>query len=389
MTAILQSRRIRWYTVLISAAMVFGGAVSSYSWAADRRATEAQLKELREKISQLQQQQQAKRQQESEVRHALAQAEVQVAELSKSLQKTQNEQKAAQSRLKNLDQEKRSYERQRDTALKALTMQIRAAFTVGKQEYLKLLLNQDDPSRLGRTLMYYEYLNRARTEQLTQLSDAMSSLVTIADTIGKEILALTALEKNLLSEKQKLASTQAQRKRILKKLSHEIANQDKQIASLTADEQSLTQLLDRIGSVAKRVPLPKDASLAKLRGKLSWPSNGKMLHQFGESRHEGRLRWNGVLIDGKEGSEVSAIYHGRIVFSDWLRGFGLMTIVDHGDDYMSLYGHNQTLLKQVGDWVEAGEPIATMGNTGGQTAIGLYFEIRHKGKAINPKAYCQ
>ena len=388
MIALRQSRRRRWLTACFSASFAFWVA-SSLSFAADRRATEAQLNELREKIGQLQQQQQAKRKQESEVRNALAEAEVQVAELSKSLQKNQDDQKAAQARLKNLDQEKRNYERQRDAALKALTTQIRAAFTVGEQEYLKLLLNQDDPARLGRTLMYYEYLNRARTEQLSTLGNAMKSLVTIADTIGKEILALNDLEKNLLSEKQKLASAQTQRKRLLKKLSSEIANQEKQIASLTADEKSLTQLLDRIGSVAKRVPLPKDATLAKLRGKLSWPSSGKLLHHFGESRHEGRLRWNGVLIDGKEGSEVSAIYHGRIVFSDWLRGFGLMTIVDHGDDYMSLYGHNQTLLKQVGDWVEPGEPIATMGNTGGQTSVGLYFEIRHKGKAINPKTYCQ
>ncbi|QGX40138.1 hypothetical protein E2H98_10835 [Permianibacter aggregans] len=383
MTVTSIMKTLNWPVLMLSALLAF----ALPTIAADKAATEAQLKALREQISELQKEQTTKRKKESAARQELAEAESRIGEVSKALDATQQKQREAKHRLNNLDDEKQRYEQQRDKALKTLAKQMRAAFTVGDQEYLKLLLNQQDPSRLGRTLIYYEYLNKARTVELQQLAEAMQSLSTIAETIAAELLELKSIEQKLSDERQQLKSLSQKRRNAVRRLAQEIASTDKKIASLQADEQSLGQLLEQIGKAAKRVPLPKGAGFPQLRGRLSWPSNGKLLHQYGESRHEGRLRWNGVLIGGREGGEVSAIYHGRIVFSDWLRGFGLMTIVDHGDDYMSLYGHNQSLLKKVGDWVEAGEPIATIGNTGGQTDVGLYFEIRHQGKAIDPRPW--
>ncbi len=375
---------------LLTACLTF-----TLSWsvaAADKSATEAQLKELRARIETLRAQQESRRRSESAARAELADIETRVGITTRALKGTRAELAAARSRLTALNQERTGYRNQRDRSAKALKQQLRAAFMSGQQEYLKLLLNQQDPARFGRTMSYYRYLNEARGEQLKTLAWAMGRLVGVEEKITSEITALRKLEQTQEAERKRLAGLQRQRERSLKLVASEIASDEKRIAGLLSDEKELSQLLDRIEQVVQDVPvlLPKGAGFAQLRGKLGWPARGEFLQQFGDSRHDGRLRWNGVLIRAPEGKEVSAIFHGRVVFSDWLRGFGLMTIIDHGDGYMSLYGYNQSLLKQVGDWVEAGEPVATIGSSGGgQQGNALYFEIRHKGRAIDPRQWCK
>lgn len=376
--------------LLVSALLAF-----SLAWgvavAADKAATEAQLKELRSRIETLRAQQEQRRRSESAARAELADIETRMGLTSRALKATRTELASARNRLLNLNQERTNYRNQRDRAAKALKKQLRAAFMSGEQEYLKLLLNQQDPARFGRTMTYYRYLSAARSEQLKTLAWAMGRLVGIEEKITAEIQALRTLEQSQDSERKRLAGLQRQREKSLRLVAAEIASEEKKIAGLLNDEKELEQLLTRIETVVRDVPvrLPKGVGFAQLKGKLGWPARGEFLQQFGDSRHDGRLRWNGVLIRAPEGKEVNAIFHGRIVFSDWLRGFGLMTIIDHGDGYMSLYGYNQSLLKQVGDWVEAGEPIATVGSSGGQQANAVYFEIRHKGKAIDPRQWCK
>ena len=374
-------------TALLSFSLAWSVAV-----AADKSATEAQLKELRTRIETLRAQQETRRRSESAARAELADIETRMGMATRALKGTRTELAAARSRLTALNQERTGYRNQRDRSVKALKQQLRAAFMSGQQEYLKLLLNQQDPARFGRTMSYYRYLNEARGEQLKTLAWAMGRLVSVEEKITGEITALRKLEQTQEAERKRLAGLQRQRERSLKLVASEIASDEKKIAGLLSDEKELSQLLDRIEQVVQDVPvlLPKGAGFAQLRGKLGWPARGEFLQQFGDSRHDGRLRWNGVLIRAPEGKEVSAIFHGRVVFSDWLRGFGLMTIIDHGDGYMSLYGYNQSLLKQVGDWVEAGEPVATIGSSGGgQQGNALYFEIRHKGRAIDPRQWCK
>lgn len=390
MTAIRSLRA--WVTGFSTALLIATLLFAVVSHAEDKAATEAQLKELRSRIETLRGQQEQRRRSESAARAELADIETRMGLTSRALKSTRTELATARQRLNNLNQERTTYRNQRDRAAKALKHQLRAAFMSGGQEYLKLLLNQQDPARFGRTMSYYNYLNRARGEQLKTLAWAMGRLVGIEEKITAEIQSLRTLETSQEAERKRLAGLQRQRERSLKQVAAEIASEEKKIAGLLSDEKELGQLLSRIETVIKDVPirLPKGAGFAQLKGKLGWPARGEFLQQFGDSRHDGRLRWNGVLIRAPEGKEVSAIFHGRVVFSDWLRGFGLMTIIDHGDGYMSLYGYNQSLLKQVGDWVEAGEPLATVGSSGGgQQGNALYFEIRHKGRAIDPRQWCK
>lgn len=373
------------------AALLLLSAAASLAIGADKAATEAQLKELRSRIETLRSQQEQRRRSESSARAELADIETRMGLTSRALKGTREELTAARERLRNLNQERSNYRQQRDRAAKALKQQLRTAFMSGQQEYLKLLLNQQDPARFGRVMTYYRYLNHARGEQLKTLAWAIGHLVGVEEKITAQITDLRKLEASQEAERKRLAGLQRQRERSLRQVESEIAGDEKKIAALLLDEKELGQLLDRIETVVRDVPvrLPKGAGFAQLKGKLGWPARGEFLQQFGDSRHEGRLRWNGVLIRAPEGKEVNAIFHGRVVFSDWLRGFGLMTIVDHGDGYMSLYGYNQSLLKQVGDWVEAGEPLATVGNSGGQQGTALYFELRHQGKAIDPRQWCK
>jgi len=202
-------------------------------------------------------------------------------------------------------------------------------------------------------------------------------------------------EKNLqlisLSEQQKhkqssLENNKKEREQTLTSLSKELLNNQQKLDQLIAEEENLVSALKKLAKVTQsEVNLN---GLGQLKSKLAWPVQGKISHAFG-SRKQGYLKWKGVLLNASEGKQVKTIHNGTVLFADWLKGYGLVTVIDHGKGYMSLYGHNQALLKNVGDRVETGEPIALVGQSGGQTQSGLYFEIRHRGKAMNPKSWCK
>jgi septal ring factor EnvC (AmiA/AmiB activator) len=242
---------------------------------------------------------------------------------------------------------------------------------------------------MGRVLTYYDYLNKSRIKEMDELSDAVRSLADVQARITGEINTLNQLAQTQEKESVRLNQAKAKRVKALSALQRDIADDEKRLAALLLDEKNLSNVVAQVDQVVRDVQLPKQSSFAQLKGRLGWPARGDLVQRFGDERFQGRMRWNGVLIGATEGAEVQVIFPGRIVFADWLRGFGLMTIVDHGSGYMSLYGHNQSLGKQVGDWVEAGEVIATVGNSGGHGDQGLYFEIRHKGKAVDPRTWCK
>lgn len=187
-----------------------------------------------------------------------------------------------------------------------------------------------------------------------------------------------------------MASRQQHRKSTLAKLNTRITRQNLALSQLKEDKAELERILEEVTQALASMKLPgNNQPFASFRGKLSWPVSGKISHRFGSSRVAGKLNWDGVMINAAGGTQVKAIYHGRIVFSDYLRGHGMLLIIDHGDGYMSLYAHNQILYKVAGDWVSEGETIATVGSTGGRSAPGLYFEIRHRGKPDNPAKWCR
>lgn len=276
-----------------------------------------------------------------------------------------------------------------------LARQIRAAYVIGQQEYLKILLNQQDPAAVSRTLTYYDYFNQARLERIQSIDSQLADLKTVEQKIEQKTAQLESNRAEQTREKEQLEKTRGERARVLARLKEQIQVKGQRLATLLEDQRRLQRLLDRLveDPVDQALDLPTEQgerkAFARLRGKLQWPSPGRLANRYGSRRKEGKLKWQGVMIRAPEGTEVTAISHGRVAFSDWLRGFGLLTIIDHGDGYMSLYGGNQSLYKEVGDWVEAGDVIASVGNSGGNRETALYFEIRYNGKPTNPLKWCR
>ena len=272
----------------------------------------------------------------------------------------------------------------------ALASQMRAAYAMGRQERLKILLNQQDPAVVSRVLVYYDYFNRTRTRQMERIGALLETLRQTENELVEEERRLLELQSRELATKQQLDHSQEERKQVIASLKSEMKSKGAELTGLKMDEQQLKNLLGRLQE--ELLPVPMDNLERKpfksRKGRLHWPTKGRLVARFGTSK-AGNLKWDGVIISSPEGREVKAIHHGRVAFSDWLRGFGLLLILDHGDGYMSLYGHNQTLFKETGEWVEPGEPLALVGSSGGRSSTGVYFGIRYKGRPVNPKKWCK
>ena len=271
-----------------------------------------------------------------------------------------------------------------------LSEQMRSAYSMGNQQNLKMLLNQQDPAKTGRTQEYFNYLNRAREQQIA------SFIATIEQTKQTELaLKQTLLTQSTLLTTQKEKKRQRQRQRMQRRklvaeLNDKIDNQESTLTSLETSRSKIETLLKSLGELLADIPTsPSEKQpFISLKGKLPWPAKGPFLGTFGQLKNYGDLKWNGVLIKANYGTPIRVISHGRVAFSDWLQGFGFITIIDHGEGYMSLYAHSESLFKQTGDWVGTGDVIATAGDSGGQPQSGIYFEIRSRGKPVNPSKWC-
>lgn len=269
-------------------------------------------------------------------------------------------------------------------------------YLTGEQEYLKLLLNAQDPNQVARNLQYLTYISRAREDMLRKMRRDLHQLDNLASSTRQKKTELEDIMSKQRVQKQALEKEKAQRKAVLEHMSIQIGKQRKEISRLKRDENRLKRLVERIGKsirqssrgLLRNESLP-DASFdnkpfRRLKGHLHLPVKGVLTNRFGATRLEGGLLWKGLFIRAATGQEVKAIAAGHVVFADWLRGFGNMIILDHGDGYMSLYGDNETLLKEVGDVVHGGDTIAEVGNSGGNSESGLYFELRNQGVPLDP-----
>ena len=277
-----------------------------------------------------------------------------------------------------------------DEQRETLAEQLRAAYATGRQQQVKLLLNQQDPAEMGRVMVYFDYLNHARERHIQSFLHSIGEKKRIEEQLNS---ALAEYQDNLdkrNTQKKSLLSQRLKRNELLARLEREISNQEKNLSELEGSRNRIENLLMSLGELLADIPQsPSDAKpFNQQKGKLPWPASGPFLATYGEPRKQGGLKWNGVLISTRHGTPVRAISHGRVAFADWLQGFGFIAIIDHGEGYMSLYGHNETLVKQAGDWVDAGEVIATSGDSGGQPMPGVYFEIRSRGKPVNPSTWC-
>jgi len=236
-------------------------------------------------------------------------------------------------------------------------------------------------------MTYYGYLSRQRSATIANVSNALARLEEITAQIGRELEKLSSLESAAADKLEDIADMRAERADLLARIDDDIRSKDQKIERLQAQAEELTELVQALARVLPQMPVMDAEPFAGQADSLAWPASGPVLKNYGDSRAEGRLRWKGVLLGAPSGSTVRAVYTGRVVFSDWLDGMGLLTIIDHGDGYMSLYGHNQDLLKEVGEWVGSGDAIAHVGDSGGQAAAGLYFEIRKNGEPVDPRRW--
>ena len=362
--------------------------------------TNTRLEKLREQIQSLRLELDSDQQRKQGLQSQLRNTERHIGKVVALLKRLKRQLRKQQRELKKLHTRRGGLQSDLQTQRVSLAQQIRAAYSIGQQEYVKILLNQQDPAAVTRTLTYYDYFNRARLTRIQSIDASLAELRTLEQKIQTKTTRLKQNQQEQSSEKAQLENTRGQRARVLANLQQQILAKGDRLSLMQEDERRLQQLLDSLATAPRdNTQTPAEQELGTestehtpfrtLRGKLKWPSRGKLTTRYGGARKVGKLKWQGVNITAPEGTEVRAISHGRVAFSDWLRGFGLLTIIDHGDGYMSLYGGNQSLFKEVGDWVETGEVIAGVGNSGGRTKSSLYFEIRRDGKPINPLKWCQ
>ena len=350
-----------------------------------------ELEALRGRISTLQGELEKARGKQDRERQRLRKTETQIGNLHRDRRRIEHDLANRQARLVELERERIAQARAVAAQRRELAGQVRAAYAMGRQEQLKIVLNQEDPARLGRVLGYYGYFNRARLARIEAIETALTRLQQVETEVLAERARLDSLRQRHDTSARALEAEHRARKALLATLTGRIENRDRELARHVADEARLSKLLDSLQQALDDIPAVdvERTPFAKRRGGLGWPAPGAFSVRYGQSRGVGSVRWQGVVIAAAEGRDVQAVSYGRVAFSDWLRGYGLLMILDHGDGYMTLYGYNQALNKEVGDWVEEGEVIASVGRSGGNAQAGLYFEIRHRGRPINPARWCR
>jgi septal ring factor EnvC (AmiA/AmiB activator) len=353
--------------------------------AAPDRAQE--LAELRGRIEKLQSELEETRGERDTVRDSVRAAERRIDARLTQLRKTRAREQAETRKLATLEKSRARAQGDLARHRGEIEATVRAAYVLGRQDPLKLLLSQDDPARVSRMLVYARYVTESRVAQMLKLQRTLAELDTLEKQIGERRALLQTAQADLLREKKELDTAQAERKQALAQLNRQVRNQSQEIERAKRDAERLTKLLRELSRVPS--PLPPPALPAVGRGRWPLPVQGQLAARYGSPRPVGELRWRGIFLAAPEGRPVRAPARARVVYADWLRGFGLLLILDHGGGIMTLYGHNQNLLKALGDGVEAGETVAVSGSTGGPPWPGLYFEIRQNGEPRDPLDWCK
>ncbi|MGE6794035.1 Septal ring factor EnvC, activator of murein hydrolases AmiA and AmiB [Pseudomonas guineae] len=406
-------------------AVIFLTVLLTPAIADEKREAQKQLDAARADVSELKQLLDKLQQEKSGVQKDLKKTESEMGQLEKQVNGLQQDLKQSEEEIQRLDNEKKKLQGARLEQQRLIGIQARAAYQSGRQEYVKLLLNQQNPEKFSRTLTYYDYLSEARMEQLTAFNETLRQLANVELDIVNQQTQLLEQKSALDGRREQLAGVRKERQLALAKLSKEFSARDQKLKARQQEQANLARVLKTIeatlarqareaeaarqqallaqreqqpstpGKPANSGPLVSSGAsfggpFAKARGKLPWPVNGRLVARYGTPRGgDARTKWDGVLIGAAAGSQVHAVHGGRVVFADWLRGAGLLVILDHGNGYLSLYGHNQSLLKDAGDVVKAGEAISTVGNSGGQDSSALYFAIRQQGRPIDPAQWCR
>ena len=365
-------------TLLLTALLLCGKAVAN---------DEQQLSNLKQEIKKLEQWLNTARDEHSQLDQALRKSDLEIAELLKKIERTRTELKEEQSRLKKLRLEQSQLRELKQQHRQHLGEQLRSAQKLGDQGPLKLLLNQNDPQQAQRMMRYFDYFNVARIKNIQRLLAELQHLDTIAEQILQQERKLQQSESRLLKQNRALTTRKQAQKKLLASLSKQLSSKEQRLRRKQTDRKRLEKLLGEVQNLISNSPRKNDERpFRAMKGKLPRPASGRISKAFGNRRDQ-HARWDGWLINTLEGQKVRAVHHGRVVFSDWLLGFGLITIIDHGHGYLSLYAHNQTLFHDVGTWVNQGDTLALSGINQDSGKANLYFEIRHQGRPQDPAVW--
>ena len=402
------------------AALLVGAAMCSLA------APKEELKELRERIEELKQELAEQEGTKAEVSDALKDSEQAISESNRTLSELSQAQRQAKAELKGLQTQSSAVQASVLRRQGQLEKLLNLRYIHSSQNSTALLLSGKDPADISRLLRYYQYVARAHADGIQELRGDLAELNGLTNQVRAKSAELKYVESKERQEKLQLEKERQNKKQVLSRIGHEIQKSRKEIITLKRDEARLTQLIERLALMIKRKEEARQAALraqalkrqaearrqkpdetgekpaavarndilpdgdldglafAKLRGRLRLPVRGELTNRFGSPRSDSGISWSGLFIRAPEGQEVKAVAAGRLVFADWLRGFGNLAVIDHGNGYMSVYGNNEALLKQAGEMVQGGETVASVGNSGGNPESGLYFELRHRGKAFDP-----
>ena len=352
-----------------------------------REEARSRLDQLQSEIGVLQKELERNRTTLSSQEKALRAADLEIQASALELRKLESTRQEHERELSGLNAEREDYLDSLDQRRHLLAEQILAAYRLGRESRLKLVLNQDSPALLSRTLAYYDYFSRSQTTQIAELKEVVNTLDGMQANINIELSALDEVQKNQQAVLDEMTDRRDERQAIVDSLSDTINSDEARLEEMQSNRRDLEALLERLSNALADIPadLGKRIGPGELKGQMAIPVKGPVRHAYGQPRTAG-LHWRGWLIGASRGSEVNAIAYGRVAYSDWLRGYGLLMIIDHGDGFMSLYANNESLLREVGDWVEPGASISTVGSHP-LDGDGLYFEIRKDGKAMDPAVW--
>jgi septal ring factor EnvC (AmiA/AmiB activator) len=374
----------RWRRLLVAALLALLAAPA----VPGDEAPEQELEELRERLELLRDRQRADLSERDSRVAELRETELALNGVTGELAALAREAKVAKARRDELDAALARRNDELAAERDALRAQLQALYRAGPAQPLRVLLMQENPAGVSRLLTWHDYLSRYRADAVARLAAAVSSLQALREARDAETERLEQLAERRRGRQQALERIREERGRLVAALEAGIRQTEQEIAQIEQREQQLLDLLEDLAELFSDAPSAQlEQPFPERRGALSWPVQGRLIADYGESRVGNDLRWNGLMIAAERGTTVQAVGYGRVAYADWLPGLGLLMILEHGDGYLSLYGHNDTLLREVGDWVSPGEAIATVGDSGGLPRPTLYFEIREGRRQVNPQRW--
>lgn len=369
---------------LLAAVLLSLISVVSSAEPGNKASTEAQLESVNTDIEHLKSLLDKLNKERSSAEKQLQATETGMSELRQSIQSIEKRLKEGQAKIKKLQSRQQVLAAKRDSEKDKIADSVQSAYLASRDNRLKLLLNQESPEEVSRHLTYLKYLQQAQLEAIQAFENTLEELEDVHQEQRDTLASLEAERNSLKREQQKLQNARSNRKQLISRINRRYSESDRQLDKLDDQRQELETILAQIASRARAAK-----PFISVKGKVPWPVEGKVLFSYNERRPETRMRWKGIFIATDTGTKVAAVHDGTVIFSDWLGGYGQLAIVDHGDNYLTLYAHNQWLLKKEGERILAGEALALSGQTGGQSDSGVYFEVRHNGVPQNPMPWLQ